>query len=190
MRLAALPFTFLLAFFFVFPHSAFAGEGYVHFLTLYDALLKTHVRPAETDDGITYNGVDYGAWANDSRHAEARRILLSEEPASHYTEDRRKSFWINAYNFLTIDLIVRTGERKSIKNLGGFFSSPWTKYHWASGKSVTPSTASSTKHCVPWAILASILLSTAHLLPVRIFVARFTGPRHWINSLTSKSSGR
>ena len=57
------------------------------------------------------------------------------------------TFWINAYNFLTIDLIVRENERESIKNLGG-----------------------------PWGIRAFILPSTVCLYPVRICVSKHIEP--------------
>lgn len=105
-----------------------AGESYDRFLSLYDGLLQAHVRPAEKD-GIAYNGVDYDSWAADPRHKEALKLLLAEKPDSH-TGDEKKAFWINVYNFLTIELIVREGERKNIKNLGGTLTSPWTRHSW------------------------------------------------------------
>lgn len=42
----------------------------------------------------------------------------------------KKAFWINAYNILTIDLIIRTQEQESIKNLGSIFSNPWKSHDW------------------------------------------------------------
>ena len=107
-----------------------AGENYERFLSLYEGLLQAHVRPAEKD-GIAYNGVDYDSWAADPRHGQALKLLLAENPQS-YAGDEKTAFWINAYNFLTLELIVREGERQSIKNLGGTFTSPWTRYAWAS----------------------------------------------------------
>lgn len=107
---------------------AWAGESYERFLNVYDGLLQEHVRPAEKD-GIAYNGVDYEGWTADPRHKEALKFLLAENPDS-YTGDKKKAFWINTYNFFTIDLIVREGERESIKNLGGTFTSSWTRYAW------------------------------------------------------------
>lgn len=108
-----------------------AGESYGRFLSLYDGLLQTHVQPAEKD-GIAYNGVDYEGWAADPRHGQALKLLLAESPAS-YTGGEKKAFWVNAYNFLTVELIVREGERKSIKNLGGTFTSPWARHAWTLG---------------------------------------------------------
>lgn len=109
-----------------------ARESYDRFLGLYDGLLQVHLHPAEKD-GITYNGVDYAAWAADPRHKQALNLLLSQNLQGHESEQEKMAFWINAYNFLTIELIVREGERKSIKNLGGIFASPWRRYAWTLG---------------------------------------------------------
>lgn len=109
--------------------SAQASESPEKFLDLYGELLGAHVRPTETG-GILYAAVDYDAWASDSRHQDALKLLLNENPKVYVTKKERTAFWINAYNFLTIDLIVREGERESIKNLGSFFSSPWSKFEW------------------------------------------------------------
>ncbi|MGE3623939.1 MAG: DUF547 domain-containing protein [Bdellovibrionales bacterium] len=106
-----------------------ANDSYHRFLALYDGMLKTYTHLSQKD-GISYNGVDYDAWEADSRHKEALSLILSENPAAHETPDEQKAFWINAYNFLTIDLIVREGERETIKNLGGVFSSPWKRHTW------------------------------------------------------------
>jgi hypothetical protein len=103
--------------------------AYEGFLTLYDALLAAHVGPA-TLNGITYNGVDYGAWRDDPRHAEARDLLLATKPSPVDHPTGRLAYWINVYNFLTVDLIVRENEQQSIKNLGGFFRTPWQVHSW------------------------------------------------------------
>lgn len=116
----------LAALLFLLPQTALAGQDYEHFLNLYDGLLKSHVHPAEKN-GIAYNGVDYIAWRNDSRHGQALTHLLAAQP------EKTKNYWINVYNFLTIDLIVKTGEKESIKNLGSPFQSAWKKYSWDIG---------------------------------------------------------
>jgi hypothetical protein len=117
--------------------AARASDGPDQFLSLYGELLKAHVRPSDKG-GILYAGVDYDAWASDPRHRNALKLLLNENPEGYATDNERKAFWINAYNFLTIDLIVREGERESINNLGSFFSSPWSKFEWEiAGRSYT-----------------------------------------------------
>jgi len=108
------------------PHAY--ADDYKTFLTLYDGLLQTHVSAAEKD-GVAYNGVDYDGWASDPRHKQALKLLLAEN-AGAFKGDEKMAFWINTYNFLTIELIVREGERQSIKNLGGTFTSPWKNHSW------------------------------------------------------------
>jgi uncharacterized membrane protein YdjX (TVP38/TMEM64 family) len=110
-----------------------ASNGNNRFLELYDGLLSEYVMPVTTN-GIAYNGVNYDRWAVDPRHDEALKILLAENPDS-FEDEEKKAFWINTYNFLTIDLIVSENERESIKNLGSFFTSPWKKHSWTLGES-------------------------------------------------------
>ena len=102
-----------------------------------DGLLGEHVKAA-TANGVTYNGVDYDAWAADARHVKVRDEILKTNPATLSSKNEKLTFWINAYNVLTIDLITKEGERKSIKNLGTTFNSPWKKYTWRiNGKDYT-----------------------------------------------------
>lgn len=102
-----------------------------------DGLLKDHVKPI-TAGGIQYNGVDYDAWNKDPRHETVKKEILSTDVSSLKAKNEKLAFWINAYNFLTIDLIIREGERDTIKNLGGTFISPWKKHKWnIGGKSYT-----------------------------------------------------
>lgn len=44
-----------------------------------------------------------------------------------FTSDQKLAFWINAYNAFTVELILRHYPVNSIKDIGGFFSSPWKK---------------------------------------------------------------
>ena len=55
--------------------------------------------------------------------------LIATTPAQHakWSRDQRFAFWINAYNAFTIQLVRDKGPVKSIKDLGGIFSSPWEK---------------------------------------------------------------
>lgn len=99
------------------------------YLDTYDAMLKEHVR-AEKHHNILFNGVDYYEWFRDPRHPRLMKRLTQTDPASFETEAEKKAFWINAYNILTIDLILKEKEKESIKNLGSLFKSPWKKYEW------------------------------------------------------------
>ena len=109
-----------------------ADPQYERFVENYRGLLRDLVRPARKNE-ITYAGVDYVNWRADRRHAEALGALLASDPTQVYARSENLAYWINAYNFLTIDLIVREGEAQSIKNLGGIFSSPWKSFRWPIG---------------------------------------------------------
>jgi len=105
-----------------------AGEQQ-SFTELYDGLLSEYVSPIEID-GIVFNGVDYDGLGADHRYEKTLNALLAVSP-DNYKNEEKTAFWINAYNFLTIELIIREQERESIKNLGGFFTSPWKKHSWS-----------------------------------------------------------
>lgn len=102
----------------------------------YNALLQTYVH-AGSKEGMNANLVDYDAWAKDPRHAQAMNDLVVVDVAT-LDQQTAKAFWINAYNLLTIDLIIRNPEAKSIKDLGTLLQSPWKAHEWnIAGKSYT-----------------------------------------------------
>lgn len=74
---------------------------------------------------IDYSGLRANPRALDTYVAGLARTT----PAQHasWSRDQRFAFWINAYNAYTIKLIRDEGPVKSIKDLGGLFSSPWEK---------------------------------------------------------------
>ncbi len=94
----------------------------------YDDLLKMHVKHGEKQ-GVKAVLVDYVAWSKDVNHEKAVSGMKQFNPVGLKDKDKMV-FWINAYNLLTIDLIVRHGEKESIKNLGNFIMSPWRKFEW------------------------------------------------------------
>jgi hypothetical protein len=95
-------------------------EGFNH--SAFNDLLQTHV----SIEGI----VDYIGFKTDSK------ILLSYiewlktyQPANSWTREDKLAYWINAYNALTIDLIVRNYPTKSIKDI----KDPWNQRLWKFG---------------------------------------------------------
>ena len=94
------------------------------FFTPYDDLLQTHV---------DHGNVSYNGWAQDPRHMGAMTMLANADVTTLGDKADTMAFWMNAYNLLTIDLIVREQEKESIKNLGGLFTSPWKKHTWMIG---------------------------------------------------------
>lgn len=90
----------------------------------YSALLARYV----TDDGVRY-----AAWkdnADDRAALTAYIVLLAAQPVSEWEaqeegRDAALAYWINLYNAVTLDLVLESYPLKSIKDLGGLFSSPW-----------------------------------------------------------------
>tara|TARA_Y100000768_G_scaffold388954_1_gene389237 strand:- start:15126 stop:15851 length:726 start_codon:yes stop_codon:yes gene_type:complete len=52
---------------------------------------------------------------------------VTKSEFQEFNEKQKLSYWINAYNAYTVKLIVDNYPVKSIKDLGGFLSSPWSK---------------------------------------------------------------
>ena len=98
------------------------------YLIPYGKLLSTYVEAGEKQ-GIRVFLVDYASWAKDPLHASAMQSLQQINPASLSGEEKM-AFWINAYNLLTVDLIVKTGETQSIKNQGSLFRNVWKIHVW------------------------------------------------------------
>lgn len=111
------------------PLVAHAGND--AYVTAYGGLLKAHMAAGEKQ-GIPAMLVNYTGWAADARHAAAVAQLQTSDPKS-LRSTAAKAFWINAYNLLTIDLIIQKNERDSIKKIGGAFGNPWKDTHWAIG---------------------------------------------------------
>lgn len=127
-------------------------------LEAYAMLLQKYVYQG-TKSNIASALVNYRGWASDPLHERAMRDFSTPDPkinepaikvlpnpkepnaAEHRPNcgtNAEKAFWINAYNLLTIDLIVRNPEAGSIRDLGSWITTPWERYHWQiKGRSVT-----------------------------------------------------
>jgi hypothetical protein len=99
----------------------------------YTTLLKQHV--IEYDDGLK-SVVNYSELA--AKPLPLKQYLdtisaVSAEQYQQWTPAEQLAFLINAYNAFTLQLIVENYEKftstdaRSIRDLGGFFSSPWDK---------------------------------------------------------------
>ena len=89
---------------------------------LWDSLLKTHV---------SNNGnVNYRAFKKDKTSLNQYINQLSQNtPNNNWTKNDVLAYWINAYNALTIDLIIRNYPLKSIKDI----KDPWGQKIWKLG---------------------------------------------------------
>lgn len=101
----------------------------IPFLKPYTGLLEDYVKP-HTKQGIQGMGINYKAWQKDPRHKKAMQLIKDSDLSKLTSKEEKISFWINAYNLLTIDLIVSKGETESIHNLGGLVGDPWNEFSW------------------------------------------------------------
>ncbi len=91
--------------------------------TAWDNLLKKY---------ISKNGnVDYNAFKNNRKLLSNYISSLSDTmPIETWTKQEKLAYWINAYNAMTIDLILRNYPVKSIKDI----DKPWDKRFWKLGE--------------------------------------------------------
>ena len=94
-----------------------ALEAFDH--TNFDELLKKHV----TKEG----NVNYKGFKNDAKLLQNYIVLLGQSmPKTDWTKEDKLAYWINAYNAMTIDLIVRNYPIASIKDI----DKPWEQRLW------------------------------------------------------------
>lgn len=89
-------------------------------------LLQAHV--VATDDGAS-TAVDYAGFAQDQATFQSYLTQLSSVSNAQFeewSEADQLAFLINAYNAFTVALILtKWPDLESIKDIGGWFSSPW-----------------------------------------------------------------
>jgi len=82
-------------------------------------LLQTYVN--------TNGDVDYKNLKKNERKLDTYLDLISKNPPQDsWTKNQKKAYLINAYNAFTVKLILDHYPVESIKDIGGFFSSPFT----------------------------------------------------------------
>ena len=85
----------------------------------FTTLLKKYV----TADGV----VDYKGFKKEQAKLQAYITSLSENmPTDNSSKKEKLAYWINAYNAMTVDLIVRNYPLKSIKDI----NDPWEQKLW------------------------------------------------------------
>ena len=104
------------------------AQTFDHQYAAWDALLKKHVRwlPDQKQSRVAYAGMA-------ADRAALKSVLdgfsaLTPAVFAGFSRAQQMAFLINAYNAFTIELILTAYPKiKSIKDLGGTFSSPWKK---------------------------------------------------------------
>ena len=74
---------------------------------------------------VDKNGkVDYLKWSKNSSGLKAYiNVLEQNHPKDYWSKNQKMSYWINAYNALTINLIIENYPLKSIRDI----KNPWGK---------------------------------------------------------------
>ncbi len=92
----------------------------------YDAILKKNVR-RRTVAGISGNYVNYAGVKADPRWPGVVKMIANYDAAQLKTRNEKLAFYINAYNVLVIDLIVRNHPVADINKLGTSASPIWKR---------------------------------------------------------------
>ncbi|EDP97250.1 DUF547 domain-containing protein [Kordia algicida OT-1] len=89
----------------------------------FNSLLKKHVSPT--------GNVNYKGFKKDWAKLRAYIASLGKNvPTDNWTKEEKLAYWINAYNALTVDLILRNYPLESIKDI----RKPWDQRLWKLGK--------------------------------------------------------
>ena len=100
--------------------SSSTGNSDIH--QLWDELLKKHV----SEDGK----VNYYGFKKDKKELNIYiDSLTTQSEVENFNENEKLAFWINAYNALTVDLILKNYPLKSIKDI----KKPWDQRLWKFG---------------------------------------------------------
>jgi Protein of unknown function, DUF547 len=106
---------------------AFAQSGFDHSHSAWDALIKKHV---SWNAAGTASAVNYRAFA--AERAALKSVLeqysaVTKGQYDGFKRDEKLAFLINVYNAFTVELILtKFPDLKSIKDIGGVFSKPWS----------------------------------------------------------------
>lgn len=104
-------------------HGALA-ESYPAYTATYARLLERHTQAVDATVGTR---VDYRALKRDPEWNAMLAQLGSINPQSLSSRESRLAFWINAYNVLAIDTVLRSYPVDSIKDVGSLFRPVWKR---------------------------------------------------------------
>lgn len=101
--------------------SAHSAPGGIE-IDLYRALLERYTAPVAD---LARVRVDYAELRREPRWPRLVRGLAGARPAAFTSRPEKMAFWINAYNILAMDLIVRSYPVASIRDLGSWLQPVW-----------------------------------------------------------------
>lgn len=89
----------------------------------FDILLEKHVSPQ--------GGVNYKAFKSDEQKLNTYLdVMKQNSPANSWNDNEKLTYWINVYNALTIQLILKYYPVKSIKDIGSSIQIPYVNTPW------------------------------------------------------------
>lgn len=94
--------------------------------TLYNGLLADHVAPTERE-GVSFNGVDYAAWARDPRYPQVLAQVENFPLQTLQTTEDKVAFYSNLYNLYAIRMVIDNLPLDSIRDAGSLFAPVWKK---------------------------------------------------------------
>lgn len=106
----------------LFSAHAFAFD---HTHKQFDELLKMHTKVQDGATVVDYKSIK--ASPEILKNYLSSLESLNKDEFTKFSSDEKLAFWINVYNAYTIQLIVDHYPVKSIKDIGSFFSKPWSK---------------------------------------------------------------
>jgi len=105
---------------------SFSLKAFDHSHSSFDTLLRESVLFKGSKSYVKYSTVKKNPALLNSYIKKIQSVSVKEYES--WSKNQKMAFLINAYNALTIKLILtKYPHVKSIKDLGGFFSSPWKK---------------------------------------------------------------
>ena len=93
---------------------------------VYAELLDAHVSQGEIN-GTSLNVVNYSGIKSDARFQEVARQFASASEAGFQSKQEKLAFYINAYNFFAMKMVVDHWPLESIRDVGSWISPVWKK---------------------------------------------------------------
>lgn len=91
----------------------------------FDRVLKSHVKPG-TYQGVKANLLDYAALLDDEAFLKIDQALSRFSPSA-LDHKQRLAFYINAYNYLAIKIVLDNWPVDGIKDIGSLFKPVWKR---------------------------------------------------------------
>ncbi len=102
---------------------SFSLFAFDHNHSEWNDILKTNTSVSDKQTSFHYESLKNNQTKFDSYLNSIEN--LSKKEFKKFSKDEKLAFWINVYNAYTVKLILNNYPLKSIKKIGGWFSSPW-----------------------------------------------------------------